>query len=244
MIDGVPFADFTEASYERIVAAARESYAFEPFGTTSEDAHVLWRHDVDLSVHRALRLAEIEAEAGVRSTYFLLLHSEFYNLLERSVLDRARRIAALGHWIGLHFDPAFRDGAADPASVISAEQRLLEDICEAPVTALSLHTPGVTSIPQAEDDVIGGMVNAYGRSIAERYRYVSDSNGHWRFDPLPAMIEAAAEPRLHVLTHPEWWQSRPMSPRDRVERCITGRAMHVGRAYDELLARHGRQNRR
>src|SRR3954463_4717708 len=109
MMGVMPFADFTEAIYRSIVARARDVYSFEPFGTTSEAPHVLWRHDVDLSVHRAAKLADLEAEAGVHATYFFLLRSEFYNLLEGAVLDRARRIAALGHWIGLHFDPAFYD---------------------------------------------------------------------------------------------------------------------------------------
>ena len=98
---------FTEQAYRQLVEAAAERYRFEPFGTATTEPHVLWRHDVDSSVHRALRTAEIEAEAGVRATYFFFLHSWFYNLLEREVLDRARAILELGHWAGLHFDSGF-----------------------------------------------------------------------------------------------------------------------------------------
>ena len=42
--------------------------------------------------------------------YFLLFHGWFYNLLERPVLDRAREIMELGHWLGLHFDVGFYPG--------------------------------------------------------------------------------------------------------------------------------------
>ena len=42
------------------------------------------------------------------------LHSDLYNVLEPAVHARLREIAALGHWIGLHFDAGFdADGSLD-----------------------------------------------------------------------------------------------------------------------------------
>ena len=75
-------ADFTEARYTEIVRDAKSFYRFKTFDEPCEQPHVLWCHDIDYSVHRAMRLAEIEAEEGVTATYFFLLHSPFYNLLE------------------------------------------------------------------------------------------------------------------------------------------------------------------
>jgi hypothetical protein len=49
--------EFTEAAYRRILQAAKGHYRFERFGTSSAEPHVLWRHDIDISVHRALRIA-------------------------------------------------------------------------------------------------------------------------------------------------------------------------------------------
>src|SRR4029079_6101206 len=102
-VRGVDSSDFTEDGYRCAGAVAKRSYSFDPFGTKLEDPHVLWRHDVDASVHRAARLARIEAEEGVRATYFLSFHSAFYNLLERPVFDAARAVLGAGHWLGLHF---------------------------------------------------------------------------------------------------------------------------------------------
>ena len=56
------------------------------------------------------------------------------------------------------------------------------------------------------------------------------------------MLEAADEQRLHVLTHPEWWQAEPMSPKQRLARAIEGRAANSRRAWDDLLERWGREN--
>jgi hypothetical protein len=237
--------EFTEGSYRTLIRAVAERYGFEPFGTDSEEPHVLWRHDVDASVHRALALARIEAEAGVRATYFLHLHAWFYNLLEPAIVERAREILRLGHWLGLHFEVGFYPEIDDEETLarhLAYERELLENLFGRPVGAFSFHDPETGPALDFDSDVIAGMVNAYGRRLRERYAYISDSNGYWRFTPLPDVITAASEPRLHVLTHPEWWQREPMPPRERIQRCIDGRARSVASTYDEALARAGRQN--
>jgi hypothetical protein len=235
------FDDFTEASYRAIVAAARERYAFEPFGTAADGPHVLWRHDVDYSIHRAAALARIEAELGVRATYFVLLHSDLYNVLEPSVHMLLREIAALGHWIGLHYDPGFHaSGALDEKA--AWERRVLAEALAVPVDAVSLHNPSVSGTEGLDAEKLGGMLHAGARSLRDAYVYVSDSNGYWRFERLPDVLAAGAHERLHVLTHPEWWQDQPMSPRERILRCIEGRGRAAQATYDDLLATNSRVN--
>jgi hypothetical protein len=236
--------DFTERGYVAALTAAVAAYSFKPFGTDAAERHVLWRHDVDVSMHRAVRLAEIEVEHGARSTWFVSLHSAFYNLLERDVTERAARLAELGHWIGLHFDAFYYAPNDDLEERMAFERSVLEQLIEAPVGAVSFHNPDLSHAESLRDDVLAGMVNAYGRTLRERYAYVSDSNGYWRFRRLADVLEAAEEPRLHVLIHPEWWQREAMMPRERIQRAIDGRAHRVGEAYDELLAGAGRFNAR
>ena len=76
------FDDFTEKGYREALALARVHWAFESFGTERREPHALWRHDIDVSPNRALRLAQIEHEGGLKATYFFLLHCEFYNCME------------------------------------------------------------------------------------------------------------------------------------------------------------------
>ena len=62
---------------------------------------------MDFSPERALELATIEHEMGVKSTYFLLMHSPFYNLFEKQNFEMFCKIRELGHDLALHFDFAF-----------------------------------------------------------------------------------------------------------------------------------------
>lgn len=237
-------SSFTEDEYFHMVGSAATRYRFASFVDPGESPVVLWRHDVDLSVQRARRLAEIEHGIGVRSTFFFLFHSEFYNLLERPVLDRAREIVELGHWAGLHFDAGFY-APSDEATLRTAmrrERHLLEDLLQVPVEAVSFHNPTANGgLPFTADD-LEGMVNAYGSSFSSSFTYVSDSNGLWKAEPAPAVLDPERHPRVHVLTHPGWWTPEPLSPRDRIERCLQGRARASAERYDALLHEMGRPN--
>lgn len=236
--------DFTEAHYRANVRTAKAHYAFEPYGTRSDEPHVLWRHDIDCSPHRALALARIEAEEGVTATYCFLLHSDFYNLLETAVMRRVREILSYGHRLGLHFDPAVVRPAdeAELECALTRERAILEDVFEAPVEAFSFHNPDISDADRFQQDAYAGMLSTYGASVQRDYHYVSDSNGYWRFKRLADVLGEHEQPRLHVLTHPEWWQAEAMSPRARIARCIEGRAHRVGADYDEILPAIGRLN--
>ncbi len=128
------------------------------------------------------------------------------------------------------------------ASRLTAERELLGELAETPIDAVSFHNPTVGEMLRFDSETIAGMANAYSARIREEYAYVSDSNGYWRHGRPNSLIDPDVTPRLHVLTHPEWWQDEPMSPRDRVVRCLDGRRAAALVAYDDLLERFSREN--
>ena len=79
--------DFTIATYRQLLDALMGS------GMTF---HL--RHDVDLRPHNSLRTAQIEAEKGLKATYYFRCVPESYNE------EVIRAIAALGHAVGYHYE--------------------------------------------------------------------------------------------------------------------------------------------
>ena len=238
------FADFTRANYAALVRMALHAYPARTYTDfAGEERFVLWRHDVDFSLHSGLKLAEIEAGEGMVATYFLLLHSEFYNLLERECTEIARSILGMGHRLGLHFDHRFWQvkNEAELERLLSIERKLLEDCLQRPVEAFSFHVPDDVSAGFARDSY-AGLVNTYSAYFKSAVGYCSDSNGYWRHRRLEDVLREKRDARLQVLTHPEYWQETVMSPRERVERCISGRAEKTRQWYRDILRRSGRED--
>lgn len=238
------FADFTRENYRRLLRLAATQYVFRTFTEFDrQERFVIWRHDVDFSMHAALKLAQIEAEEHVQATYLVDFHSEFYNLLEREVSDCVRAIASLGHALGVHFDTHYydvrRESELEP--LLARERRIGEDVFGSPFRVFSFHisTPFTQNCRRWS---YAGLVNANADYFQSEVGYCSDSNGYWRFRRLEDLLIEGADARLQVLTHPEMWQDEVMSPKQRVERCIEGRAMKTRRWYDDVLRRAGREN--
>lgn len=242
------YDDFTEKHYREILETAKEYYEFKFFSDriSTKRPHVLWRHDVDMSMHRALKLAEIERDCGVRSTYFVRLHSEFYNLLEKDIHGKVRQIAGMGHKLGLHFESEFYmggDGTFDKGRItelLVREKGIIEEEFGTKVDSFSFHNPEGAKLLELDSDRMGSMTNLYGKTLFGSYKYCSDSNGYWRHDRLYDVIRGRTHPKLHILTHPELWHDRPMTPKARIKRAITGRSRHQMKTYQKLLASAGR----
>ena len=237
-------ADFTVASYKKLITLALLSYEVADYSSINwKKRFVLWRHDCDYSLNRSLALAKIEADLGLKSTFFLNPHCEFYNLLEHSQQALIHEILGLGHDIGLHFDAAFYGTASedDLNRQVDSEASFLESFLGERPVAFSFHNPTSFNLT-CEADTYGGLVNCYSKRFKTEVPYCSDSNGYWRFQRLFDVLEEANSPCLQVLTHPGWWHEKPSSPRSRIFKNIYGRATANMRAYDQSLKEDGREN--
>ncbi len=94
---------FDLAHYREIVEAAQAGgYRFAHFDGAPADGSVILRHDVDLSLDAAVRMAELENDAGASATYFLMTESVFYNLDSSEGVAAIERLRELGHRVALH----------------------------------------------------------------------------------------------------------------------------------------------
>lgn len=255
------FEDFTTENYARLLDIAKERFLFINYNEIVDNVRfVVWRHDIDVAPHRALDLAKIEYEKNVKSTYFVWLHSPMYHFFENEIVHIFKKMLDLGHDIGLHFDAGFYGflNESDLEQYVDWERQILEKIVGKKISIFSYHEPGFAFpnygdytlneladlYPHYFKSSICGLVNTYGEYFREKVYYCSDSNGYWRFRRLQDVLESPEGdvPRLQVLTHPEWWATKPMSPRARIQRCIDGRAKKIAMKYDQLLEEMGRVN--
>ena len=176
---------FDLAHYREIVAAAQAGgYRFAHFEGAPADGTVILRHDVDLSLDAALRMAEIEHAAGASATYFLMTESVFYNLDSSEGVAAVARLRELGHRVALHavYPNAEVDGRFDPV--------------------VAWHNPDPEYMRAPLPD---GRINVMQEPWFDPATYRSDSNQHWRSGCPHDDLRAGVFPWLQLLTHPEIW---------------------------------------
>ena len=175
---------FDLAHYRELLEAAETGgYRFTPFGEGPSAGDLFLRHDVDLSLDAALRMAEAEADAGARATYFLMTESVFYNLASVEGVATIGRLRELGHRIGLH--------AVYPNA-------RLDDRFDA-VVAWHNPDPDYMTAPVAD------AINVMGKRYFDPATYRSDSNQRWRHGCPHEELHDGAFPWLQLLVHPEIW---------------------------------------
>ena len=210
---------FTYDGYLRLLKLLREcSYGFADYHTyTAFPRCVILRHDIDTDLAQAVRFAELEAREGIRSTYFVLLRTDFYNPASRQSLEQLRRIQALGHEIGLHFDEkAYPDGTPEEMiRRILKERGILSALLETEISTVSMHRPSRATLDA--DLQIPGMVNSYGQLFFHDFKYLSDSRRRWR-EPVEEIARSGQYDRLHILTHAFWYHEQEGSLQETIQR--------------------------
>lgn len=241
------FEDFTELNYQNILDLIKKNYDTVFFSDYKKPGkNLLLRHDVDYSIHRAYRLAQIESENNIYSTFFLWMHCPYYSIFEEEIYDLINQIISLGHEIGLHFDYGFyqrrRLDQDRIREFLIFEKNILEKTFGRSLKVFSFHDPSDEVLKYYTDDKYCGMINTYSKYLKDHYDYCSDSNGYWRYQRLEDVLVKADSEKLQVLLHPEWWVPEIMSPRQRISRCIDGRCRRNHEHYDNTIERAGRLN--
>jgi hypothetical protein len=197
---------FNPKNYIRIIEYLGRVYKIVPFGEIPKEEvpYLVLRHDVDASLEKALKMAKIEHQMGVKSTYFVWLSGPLYNPFEGRNVCIMKEICALGHEIGLHYDTyQYECYGRDDAEALKMEIDILENFLGRKITAISCHAfrGNPNSFLQ-----IHGYVNADDPRL--RDIYVHDSKRLWSIKSLFNLLNNHPQ-RVQLLIHPCNWEGIP-----------------------------------
>ena len=196
--------------------------------------HFFLRHDVDISLKKALEMAEIEATRQFHSVYYILLSSPYYNALSPENLERIRMIKDLGMEIGLHYDANVKEGmtAEDYKDEICVQLGLLEHhIGDMEGHSVTFHKPVMGKDADIELVNLLNQQEVYVPNFDEKFKYISDSGHNWREDPIVALNESKM---IHLNTHPEWYNDEEKSMKE----CIY--SLKLDKESDRLMRKEVR----
>jgi hypothetical protein len=194
---------FTYDHYEDTLKLAKQSYAIGPFreseGLAQHDRYIILRHDIDFSIDHALRMAALEHRLGIKSTYFVLLHSSFYNPLTEESRNKLMAFVQMGHELGLHYDPRF--------AMVQNEVELLASYLNTRIETIARHNSFGVKIDVDKQDK---LTNAYDSQFFKEIKYISDSSQYWREGCMCHHV--GIQDRMQILVHPEWWGEKTVPP--------------------------------
>lgn len=207
---------YTPLAYRQLLEIAKsEGYRFagyqEAHSPEKTEKVIYLRHDIDYSPVWATSFAKLNAQAGVKATFFFLLRSPTYNFFAYPTLAAVREIASLGQEVGLHFTIEDSSNMVDEKLVarISADFANARSQFPSLSSVFSWHNPSLVPeiMERGLDMVVPGLTNAYSRYFVREVKYYSDSNLRHSVQALQEILRGG-RPRLQLLFHPFQWMAQ------------------------------------
>lgn len=201
---------FTYRNYKSLLQEIGNKYDFTTFSKIKYSNEqlknkVLIRHDIDLSLEKAVEMSEIEFSLKITTVYFLFLRSPFYNIFSHEEESLIRILIKHGHQIGLHFDFAkYSEISTSQMSFqIMREIKFMQDFYGIKLDAVSFHRP--LSLDFFSKLELAHYPHTYEPIFVKNFKYLSDSRGLWRMGHPIDSEEFKNGDNLHLLVHPIWW---------------------------------------
>lgn len=215
--------DFSYKSYADLIKLLIErGYKESSYDNylSSKKSYII-RHDVDYSLEKAVDFAGFENNNNIKSTYFVMLTNDFYNVFSLKGNKNINIIMQYGHEIALHFDEcAYPNIIGKPEMIkdkIIEEIDILSSITGTLIKKVSMHRPSKEIIEANLE--LPGIINTYSKEFFTKLKYLSDSRMRWR-EPIEEIIMSGKENRFQILIHPFWYSENYNSIEDIVRRFV------------------------
>lgn len=207
--------DYSADKYRKflalIITEPFSIHSFEDYvnGKIDPDkVNIFIRHDVDISIARTLRMARIEKEFRVYSTYFFRTRAEKYEFEEAIPVIKQLHSDSFG--IGLHYETLVA-AEGDTSKAIKLFENDFERIREfAPVNVVAAHGQKGYRNRDIWENVDKSKLKVSSAYDMKYDLYLSDAggkrlrnrDGKYLFD---RVYEAKPGQIVQVLIHPDWW---------------------------------------
>ncbi len=172
------------------------------------------RHDIEFSIDRAYKLAKIEKELGVVSTYTVQVRNNTYNALSEKNINLISKIRDLGHHIGLHQNPPSSLKLDTLKDYIMRDINILEDSYGFEIDRFAFHRPKKEYLNCYVQ--LDNKINCYDKKFFHFFEdkpetleilYLADSNHKWKYG-YPLDFDFSKLSKLQLLTHPFSWSEK------------------------------------
>ena len=174
----------------------------------SEKVNVCLRHDVDISLPRAEKMARIQKEYDVQATYFFRLHAEKYTFEEATPL--IKQLTDDGFKIGLHYETLSQANGNREKAIKNLEEDIARLREVTPVSVVAAHGQKGYKNREIWADVDKDRLGVSSAYDMKYDLYLSDAggkrlrgkDGKYLFDRI---YEAKPGQIVQILIHPDWW---------------------------------------
>jgi hypothetical protein len=243
--------NFSYKHYFEVLKKAKKEYAIGPVRDFKKlkknKKYIILRHDIDVSLDQAVKIAEKEASYKIFSTYFILLHSPYYNAFDENSYEKICKISDLGHEIGLHYDISFlKKYSGSIINNIKDEADILSKISNSKITSIAQHDP--TYSPKLNEKVLIKFLDVKDKKLNQDLKYLSDSVQNWRSGCMCQHIGKVD--KLQILTHPIWWSNENYKKEKILElfvnqnkKSLTKKIDNANKFYDKYLLESNRKKK-
>lgn len=230
-----PECDFGYKHYREILNSFKDlgyNFCFFSEKPNPEKRQVYLRHDIDLTLEKALSVARIENEEKVNATYFIRLSGPFYNIFDLKNSKIIDEIVDLGHKIGFHYEGNIY--GSGKLFKKETEKEILKsfEIMRARFEVekvISFHRP-----PQfVLNEELENFISTYGARFFGGIKYLSDSKGSWREGCVCQWLRPLSEKSFQLLTHPVWWGREEMNVNKHLKNCLKEKFKYLDESMGE-----------
>ncbi|WP_156290541.1 hypothetical protein [Oceanobacillus salinisoli] len=221
---------FSYKEYSHILDLLQDYYPIMDYSEVGDhtDRFAVIRHDVEFSVERAYRMAELEARKDIYTSYMFQIRNNAYNTFSRENIKMIKEIYQLGHKIGLHVHLGMLKDLSELKKYIKSDIKSMEKFLHIPIDRFSYHRPPKEVLRKGLS--LDKYINTYDKKYFDfkendqeiehvSIKYIADSKHRWSYGyPSKELFKQYA--KIQLLIHPYSWTEEGYESQENFEELV------------------------